>query len=302
MNMGLFDKIIDKAKKLGENITQMYKPKNEENAEVKAETKAEVTAEVKAETKAEVKEAGIDAYADEIKLIEKEYEEILETIKDNPTGDYLGQGIRIRIYKKYKEQLGEKATELITAKVVYDNLASGNTIAQAAMRFVINTLFYNLFVKIGNDDKIADGLAALTVRALHFEKYPDIATVENSEYRELLLSHSYYKKKFGPFVTEEMVDSHTCYSINGYGNEKDIPLRILGGASYGSGLACFEKLFDLDKRIYNLACNLVWKEAIREEHTNAAGEDITNSQEVADIFTILNQHYVEMFGNGRVLD
>ena len=62
------------------------------------------------------------------------------------------------------------------------------------------------------------------------------------------------------------------------------------------GYESIANILHLDNKIYNLICNLVWKDAIKKERINDVGENITNSQEVADIFTILNQYFVEIYG------
>ncbi len=237
-------------------------------------------------------------FQDEYKLIEKEYEEILETIKNQPKPSYFGQGINEKIYKKYKNTVGDELTELITSKIIYNSLVSGNIVVKSAMIGLVKTLFDVAINKVkGNDSVLPRFLVALSVRALHFEKTPNVASIEKSEYRELLLSHSYYKNKFGPFMPEDKISDEISYSINGYGGGEDLPLSLLSRIRYQiEGYDCIEGVLRLDNKIYNLICNLVWKDAIEDERTNDEGVNITNSQEVSDIFTILNQYFAEIYG------
>lgn len=242
-------------------------------------------------------------YKEEIKSIEKDFEDILETIKNDPKVYYFGQGINERIYKKYERSLGKRLTQLITLKIVYKSLTSGNRLVQVLMQGAILT-FFNVILSNSSgsqlESRLARGLAIIAVRALHFEKSPKTTNINNNEYRELLLSHNYYKKEYGPFVSKDKISDEIRMNFN-YDNNSIYPgdyvlQNIVNFESGLKGYKCIGEILHLDNKIYNLTCNLIWKEAIKNGCTNDSGEDITNSQEVADIFTILNHYYVEMYG------
>lgn len=229
-------------------------------------------------------------YKDEVSQIRTEYLKVFDIIAERQKYRYLETGLK-KIEKAYHTEYGTLARRLLR-KWIFEDLEAGKDIIQKAYA---EAVIYSIKGISGNRDHITGGpvsyVAAVAIRALHFEQYSwskeNYSSITTEECDAFVKSHPAFMSVWdNTYNRDRVVSAIKCASIpsvrNKYGGD-DFWTPQVGRENY----------------LVDMICYHAWR-TLCEEFTEVVNDDdelLCQSKKPVDITELLfygsTQHYGE---------
>lgn len=233
-------------------------------------------------------------YKELVDDFKKEYDIILDVIKDNVNCKLFGDGLYKRIHEKYFREIDLVVLYRITYIVIANSFFEGNATTKRIVLDYLLDIYRNRMNhrKSGELEIRGAIIDKMALKALHFEQYGKDKTgytsitdddcrefIKNNEkYEKILAEHPFDQEKY----IERCIESIMKWSVF----RKDY-------SSYNADTLFWFGV--CDDYFIDAACNLVWKEIAKEytKFVNDAGENVSESKNIKDVVTMLCDYFVE---------
>lgn len=218
---------------------------------------------------------------DEIAAATIEYDKVLDVIKDNVNYKHFSQGLDNMSFGGTIKDIVISTSFLdgntITKKLVFDYLIS----------IYVGRMTNSTYTAISN---YTDDIALLALKAVHFEKYKgcraDYTTISDEDCRAFVLEEPAYKTAIDdhPFETEKYVTRFV---------DRMKKAGVFVGTYTSFDFKCY-RIGCVDDYFCDAVCNWVWKEISDSETWMKNEEDISESNDPSDVFSIVFTYLTEL--------